>query len=294
MFLLSPGHEKIDWTSLAPDYPIWKLPFHKPFQTTDEFVEYLVKMADHFSLNILERCQVLDISATGECFRVYMDDFHLDCRCLLISTGVFHNPYFPEIPGVEGNPRVIHSSQVRSPNQFKGKKITVVGAGNSGVELAVALSGESEVSIMCRENVRYYSSTGKLFDVRGLSESIFKELVYFKLINCFENCPMKAIEEGTIICKDGSRVEGDYVIMATGYRPVMLPLMGAHLETGLLGFPETLPTGESTSIPGLFFAGAIVGPEAENAFIHGYREKTGHTIMAVRETITGEPMHMHQ
>lgn len=292
MTLLSPGHEKIDWTSLMPEFPIWKLPVGKPFQSAEEFVGYLEKIADNFKLNIMERAEVVDIALLDKGFRVYLENFHMDSKCIAAATGVFHNPYYPDIFGIHNNPHVIHAAFVHDTAPFKGKKIAIIGAGNSGVELAVALSGEAEVLLMCRDTVRYYSQTGRIFDVRGLSESIFKELVYFKIINCHEGCYVRGIEGGTIHLEDMPSLSFDKIILATGYRAALPPIMGGIMETDEKGFPITTNKGESVSINGLFFVGAMVGTERENAFIHGYREKIMGTVMEIREKLYG-PMMPH-
>ena len=290
MTLLSPGHWKFDWTSLSPDFPIWNMNVTKPFQTVEEFVQYLEAFADEYRLKIMERSEVVDIVPQEHGYRVYTDDFHLDSRYLMMATGVFHNPYLPDYPGIEDNPHVHHSSDVKDLNEFKGKKVAIVGSRNSGIELAVALSGYSEITVLCRDKVKYYLTTGMLSHVRGIYEGLFKELVKFNIIHCHENCTIEKIEGGRIFCRNMPSMDSDEIIMATGFRPVLLPIMGGELKMGFQEYPVRDEHGESVSMPGLFFAGGIIGDSVEKAVIHGFREDVEMTVMAIHEKIHGPMM----
>jgi len=59
-------------------------------------------------------------------------------RGILAACGQQWWPYAPTIPGAEDfGGEIYHSSEYRSPEQFVGKKVLVIGAGNSGVDIAV-------------------------------------------------------------------------------------------------------------------------------------------------------------
>ncbi|MFV0433144.1 MAG: flavin-containing monooxygenase [Leucobacter sp.] len=60
-----------------------------------------------------------------------------DYRGVVIATGAQWVPVIPEIPGIETfTGRVAHSAQYGSTDEFVGKRVLVVGAGNSGVDIA--------------------------------------------------------------------------------------------------------------------------------------------------------------
>jgi hypothetical protein len=80
---------------------------------------------------------------------------------LIIATGWANYPYAPSWPGMEtfGDP-IVHSSAYRNPAPFAGKRVLVVGYGNSGAEIAldlceawidVTISVRSPVNIVPRE-----------------------------------------------------------------------------------------------------------------------------------------------
>jgi cation diffusion facilitator CzcD-associated flavoprotein CzcO len=54
---------------------------------------------------------------------------------LIVATGVTWHPRMPDIPGTfDGEIR--HSRSYRSPDEFRGRRVLVVGGGNSGVDIA--------------------------------------------------------------------------------------------------------------------------------------------------------------
>jgi len=54
---------------------------------------------------------------------------------LIVATGVTWHPNMPEIPGsFDGEVR--HARSYRSPDEFRGRRVVIVGGGNSGVDIA--------------------------------------------------------------------------------------------------------------------------------------------------------------
>ncbi|MGB6118014.1 MAG: NAD(P)-binding domain-containing protein [Mesorhizobium sp.] len=55
---------------------------------------------------------------------------------LIIANGTLSEPNMPQFKG-EFSGELIHSSQYRSPSQLDGKRVLIVGAGNSGCDIAI-------------------------------------------------------------------------------------------------------------------------------------------------------------
>jgi cation diffusion facilitator CzcD-associated flavoprotein CzcO len=56
---------------------------------------------------------------------------------VVVATGYNGAPFVPEWPGLDAFPgQVLHSSQYRNPEPFRNRDVLVVGAGNSGAEIA--------------------------------------------------------------------------------------------------------------------------------------------------------------
>ncbi|OVA16353.1 FAD-dependent pyridine nucleotide-disulfide oxidoreductase [Macleaya cordata] len=62
-------------------------------------------------------------------------------KFLVIATGENSKGFIPQIPGLESfGGGIVHSSQYKSGEYYDGKKVLVVGCGNSGMEIAYDLS----------------------------------------------------------------------------------------------------------------------------------------------------------
>lgn len=120
-----------DW----PDYP-----HHS------QVLSYLEKYADHFGLrdaiwfgSEIERIEPADRgrfdvvirSAAGSSGR------RLRYAAVVIANGHNWDPFMPEYPGQQAfRGQIIHSVSYQDVSRFRGKKVLIVGAGNSGCDLA--------------------------------------------------------------------------------------------------------------------------------------------------------------
>jgi cation diffusion facilitator CzcD-associated flavoprotein CzcO len=69
----------------------------------------------------------------------------------VVATGQSNVPFLPEWPG-EFAGELLHSAAYRNPSAFRGRRVVVVGTGNSGAEIAVDLAdgGASDVLLSVR------------------------------------------------------------------------------------------------------------------------------------------------
>ncbi|WMV37408.1 hypothetical protein MTR67_030793 [Solanum verrucosum] len=85
------------------------------------------------------------------------------CDFLILATGENNEGYIPKAVGIENfNGEIIHSSDYKSGEKYKDKKVLVVGSGNSGMEIAFDLSNygchtsivvRSPIHVLTREMV---------------------------------------------------------------------------------------------------------------------------------------------
>jgi cation diffusion facilitator CzcD-associated flavoprotein CzcO len=62
----------------------------------------------------------------------------IDARQVVVATGYEHTPFIPEWPGKDSlTGELLHSSTYRNPIPLRGKRVLVVGAGSSGIEIVV-------------------------------------------------------------------------------------------------------------------------------------------------------------
>lgn len=135
-------------------YPIPRR--YSRYLSRDEFVAYLAEYARHFPLRIKTRCRVHKIRTESETPATWAvatacGDWH--CRVIVIATGQYRIPILPKWPGHESfGGHLVHSARYTTGSGYTGKRVLVVGAGNSGTEIATDLveNGASFVVLSIR------------------------------------------------------------------------------------------------------------------------------------------------
>lgn len=131
------------------------------FVPRSQFVAYLRHYAERFQLPVRTGACVERVEHLGSGrarWRLHLDkDEIIDARVLVVATGIASQPREPSIPGrsefERGGGRVLHSVQYREPSALLGKRVLVVGVGNSGGEIAseIARAGQrTSVTIAVR------------------------------------------------------------------------------------------------------------------------------------------------
>jgi putative flavoprotein involved in K+ transport len=118
--------------------------FPKPdfyFPTKDEAADFLESYASHFSLPVRYGVKVDALHRDEAGYRLSTGEESFYVRNVIVTTGSFHTPYIPSY-GIELNHGIfqMHSADYRNPKDVPAQNIVVVGAGNSGAEIALELA----------------------------------------------------------------------------------------------------------------------------------------------------------
>ncbi|KAL6896851.1 hypothetical protein ACP4OV_007423 [Aristida adscensionis] len=153
------------------------IPFPKDAPTyipRQEFVKYMDCYAKHFDIhpkyhNVVKSATYNEKSSCWTvvtCDTVTSVEIRYAVRFLVVATGVNGVGNIPEISGLESFPGdVMHSSTYKNGRSYVGKRVLVVGSGNSGMDIAYDLSNHgadasivvvvrSQVHIMTKELMR--------------------------------------------------------------------------------------------------------------------------------------------
>ncbi|GHB42376.1 monooxygenase [Streptomyces xanthochromogenes] len=110
----------------------------------DDVVRYLEKYADVHELEIVTGVEVdrVERGPGGEGWVLYATGGRrLSTPAVVVATGFNHTPYVPAWPGAESYVgELLHAGQYRNPAPFVGRDVLVVGAGNTGAEIAADLA----------------------------------------------------------------------------------------------------------------------------------------------------------
>jgi putative flavoprotein involved in K+ transport len=128
-------------------------PYH--FPTKDEMVDYLARYAEHFKLPIRLSTPVDGIFREGARFRVTSAADSFLAENVILATGTHRQPRTPDF-AVDLAPDIVqlHSADYRNPGQLRAGTVLIVGAGNSGAEIAVDL-GRTHHVLLAGRNVGY-------------------------------------------------------------------------------------------------------------------------------------------
>lgn len=100
----------------------------------------------------LEEKMVQEVTRTSEGFRIRLDDGEeFDTRRVVLAVGITHFSHLPEQLAGFSPDLVSHSSKHHDLEQFRGKKVAVLGAGSSALDLAGLLKDiGSDVTLIAR------------------------------------------------------------------------------------------------------------------------------------------------
>jgi putative flavoprotein involved in K+ transport len=129
---------------------------YSKYLSRDEFVEYLGEYARQLDLSVVTGCPVQKVRVESDRPSTWTavtarGDWH--CRAIVIATGQYRVPILPKWGGRETyRGDLVHSSRYTSGLPYRGKRVLVVGAGNSGTEIATDLAenGAARVALSIR------------------------------------------------------------------------------------------------------------------------------------------------
>jgi putative flavoprotein involved in K+ transport len=154
-FVILEGGERIGdswrsrWSSLRlfsparyDGLPGWRFPAPGwSFPTKDEMADYLEAYAARFELPVLTGVRVDALGRDGDRFVVTSGERRFEADHVVVASGAHRIPRVPQFAGeLDPGIRQLHSSGYRDPSQLLSGPALVVGAGNSGAEIALELA----------------------------------------------------------------------------------------------------------------------------------------------------------
>ncbi|MFI1373387.1 flavin-containing monooxygenase [Streptomyces longwoodensis] len=154
-----------------------------PWVSRDDYVRYLERYVAHHRLDVRVNSPVQRIEQAEPGSRarwlVHTADGPVPAGAVVVATGRCHTPDTPRWPGLSTfTGTLLHSAQYRSPGAYRGRDVLVVGAGNSGTEIASVLAGAGAArvrisvrtppNILPRSSARWHAA-GRLTEVLPLA-----------------------------------------------------------------------------------------------------------------------------
>ena len=244
------------------------------YPTRDEVIAYLEQYAAAFKLPVELGSAVRSLATDGGKFVVGLDDRQIEADQVVVATGPFQVPHVPALVG-ELAPDLFqtHSTGYQHPSDIPEGTVLVVGGGNTGFQIAKELAATHPVylavgsqqtplpqTFLGRDLFWWLTKTGLL--KKTVESRIGRRLrdrdtligsSPRQLKRCGIELKPRAIAASgrTVSFADGSELDVDAVIWATGYRPdhswIKLPVADTNeLVRHRRGV---------TDLPGLYFIG---------------------------------------
>jgi putative flavoprotein involved in K+ transport len=119
--------------------PGWRYPKNGgPSPTKDEMIEYLQAYARRFDLPVRTGVRVDRVSRNGEGYVLTTGDTRIEAENVIVASGANRDPRIPAFSReLDAGIVQLHSSEYRNPSQLREGGVLVVGAGNSGADIAL-------------------------------------------------------------------------------------------------------------------------------------------------------------
>ena len=283
------------------------------FPTKNEMAEYLEKYAGSFKLPVRLGVRVQRVSRRGERFLVEAEGATFEADNVVVAMATYQNPRVPAFAR-ELDPAIVqlHSSEYRNPSQLRSGGVLIVGAGNSGAEIAVEVVHTHPTQMSGPDTgffpFRPASAVGRL-----LGPILFRFLFHRILTTgtpvgrrarpkiIAKGAPLirvkprelqtagvervartVGVKNGMPLLQDGRALDVANVIWCTGFAP----------NNAWLDLPVFEPNGEAVhargvveSQPGLFFIGLHFLYAFSSTMIHGVERDAQFIVDAIQSRV---------
>ena len=276
------------------------MPFPAPtyhFPTKDEMADYLEAYAEHFELPIRTGVRVDRLSKEGDRYVIAAGDKRFEADNVVVAMSNWQKPRVPQF-AQELHPGIvqIHSSEYLNPSVLQDGGVLVVGAGNSGAEIALEAARGRPTWLSGRDTGHIPFHIGSLA-YRLILARLFGRVLFHYLLTVKTPIGRKmrlkllskgqplvrvkpkdleeagvqrvprtvGVRDGLPVLEGGRTLDVANIIWSTGYQPgfswVDLPGLG---EGGPV-HERGVVTGE----PGLYFVGLTFLFAVSSSMIHG-------------------------
>jgi putative flavoprotein involved in K+ transport len=255
------------------------MPFPAPgnsFPTKDQTAAYLEAYAGKFQLPTRLGRRVQSLSRHDGGYLLRVGDQRYTAEHVVVATGPYHHPHIPGFgAGLDPTIAQLHSRDYRNPGRLPDGAVLVVGAGNSGAEIAVELAAtrrtylagpdtghapiwliHNRLSLWLADHLLTVDTRlgRKMRDTRRRRGDPLVRLKPADILAAgVQRVPrVDGVVDGTPRLADGQLLDVAVVVWATGYRPefgwIDLPIFDDA------GYPVH-HRGVVAAAPGLYFLG---------------------------------------
>jgi len=263
--------------------PGWPMPFWSGpgNPSAADVVAYLKAYEARYSLPVHRPIRALSMQEHPQGgYVTYTNHGSWTSRVVINATGSWRRPFVPCIPGApQFTGTQLHTTDYRSNDHFRGARVMVVGAGNSGAQIAADLlptaasvtwvtrrpphflpdeiDGRALFQLATR-HVRGDDDTANAGGIAALGDIVVtppirqaRDVGLLTPTTMFSRFTSTGVQWGT-----GDQLQLDTVIWCTGFRPDLGHLQSLNLQkSGATPATTTHPPTQSQDHPDVFFLG---------------------------------------
>ncbi|XP_078048296.1 senecionine N-oxygenase [Augochlora pura] len=209
-----------------PDYPAPDFP--ESYLTRTQILDFLNSYCDHFKLRqyirFLHNVELVEPSNGDRKWLIKAKNLQNNSvtnesfDAVMVCNGHYFEPTVPKLKGHDlFQGQQLHSHDYRSPKIFTDKTVLVIGAGPSGMDLALDISKEAKRVILSHH-------------LKDPIETVFPE-------NVIQKPDVKELNENTVVFTDGTSEPLDVVFYCTGYKysfPFLSEKCGVRVDSNMV------------------------------------------------------------
>lgn len=221
------------------------------YPAPSDIIEYFADYEKRYNLDIRRPCTAELTTGRGPFATTLTSGEVISSEFVVNATGNASRPFVPFVPGKFAGQH-LHSRYYRSPADFAGRRVCVVGGGNSGAQIAADLQEVAEVTWCTLRPPRFLPDSydgAELFRVAstrikaledGTDAPSVSDLGDIVAVPAVRRARDQGILQATpmfdyltasgIGWRDGTTKEVDAIIWCTGFRPALRHLRGYSLE----------------------------------------------------------------
>jgi len=288
--------------------PGWMMPKSTgKYPSRQEVIDYLTAYEDRYKIQVQRPVKVLSVHKTEIGFEVATSKGLFKSKAVISATGSWQNPFTPSVAGLElFQGEQIHSAYYKNAESLQGKKVLIVGNGNSGAQILAEVSKVADTVWAVQQDPQYLPDevdgrvlfdlasakyqalqSGKEFDpkqynlgnivmVPSVLEARQRKALQFRQT-------FTALTPTGVAWPDGQQQDFDVIIWCTGFR-----YANQYLQSlSILDEKFTAETEETKSkaIDGLYFVGYGNWTGFASATLIGVGRSARNTINDITENL---------
>jgi len=207
---------------------------HRAEMSKEQLLELWQRIMTETGLEVTTGVRMLDVRGQDGDFEVVTSDGSFRARKVVVAIGRRGTPRTLDVPGEEA-PRVTY--HLTDPEQYRGKRMLVVGGGDSALEAACALAEEPGIDV----TLIYRGES--FFRAKEKNRKRLDELLEARKLDVRLKTDVVRIEPENVVVSQGGTEHGianDYVIVSIGGAPptALLEQLGVRIDRWFGSVPE--------------------------------------------------------